>query len=96
MNLFMLQMFDKFGGETKIGGWVRAGIAYEFGIWAAHTVGTKWAWVGDILSDATFENLVGGACAMVVVGGWSHFVKTDKYATMTGTGDGNAPSATTG
>ena len=68
MNLtFLTQFID----ASKVGGWVRSGVAVGFGILVA-----KWPGLSTYIDPAT-QAAIGGIVATVVMGVWSQLTKTD-------------------
>lgn len=64
---FVTQFID----ATKVGGWVRAGVAAGLGV----AIG-KWPGLSGVLDPAT-QQAIGVAVAAVVVGVWSQLTKSD-------------------
>lgn len=67
MDLSFLKMFVD---SSKLGGWVRAGVASGLGLAIA-----KWPVLSGYLDPAT-QNALGVAASGIAVGIWSHLAKT--------------------
>jgi hypothetical protein len=66
-----MNFLTQFVDASKIGGWVRSGVAVGFGILVA-----KWPGLSAYIDPAT-QAAVGGAVATAVMGLWSQMTKTD-------------------
>lgn len=55
---------------SKLGGWVRAGVAAGIGALIA-----KWPWLATVVDPST-QTALGTAAAGLVVGAWSHVAKS--------------------
>lgn len=66
----MKDLLKSFVDTSKLGGWVRAGVAAGLSLAIAHLPILK-----DVLDPAT-QTAIGVAVSSVVVGVWSHYVKS--------------------